>query len=287
MLVLSLTVTSTTSLISCQNLSQNNKSEEDLPTLPNNFTIMQGDIYPSFGISKQEGNQKYLFKPTSDQLSTLFLNLPQRKIAPLGFAKDVSNIPDFRFYLAYPFAATFTILSGQELTLDENQMVNVTLAVKCLKVAEKWLESGAWKMRFTDMNVEQKITFKIPIIPNETDELNRFVLKKYNAYIAQNDIEINKSKLDFNDVNNVANINYLQEKAATFIASFISENPGLNKKLNLKKIIPPKGNQIKSLDEPANSLVKISTTFNFTLNIERLDYHPRLNLGMPIRYKIM
>jgi len=59
LLVLSLTVTSTTSLISCQNLSQNNKSEEDLPTLPNNFTIMQGDIYPSFGISKQEGNQKY------------------------------------------------------------------------------------------------------------------------------------------------------------------------------------------------------------------------------------
>ncbi|WP_158676102.1 hypothetical protein [Spiroplasma poulsonii] len=54
-----MTVTSTTSLISCQNLSQNNKSEEDLPTLPNNFTIMQGDIYPSFGISKQEGNQKY------------------------------------------------------------------------------------------------------------------------------------------------------------------------------------------------------------------------------------
>lgn len=234
-------------------------------------------------LANKRETKKYLFKPTSDQLSTLFLNLPQRKIAPLGFAKDVSNISDFRFYLAYPFAATFTILSGQELTLDENQMVNVTLAVKCLKVAEKWLESGAWKMRFTDMNVEQKITFKIPIIPNETDELNRFVLKKYNAYIAQNDIEINKSKLDFNDVNNVANINYLQEKAATFI----SENPGLNKKLNLKKIIPPKGNQIKNLDEPANSLVKISTTFNFTLNIEGLDYHPRLNLGMPIRYKIM
>lgn len=143
MLVLSLIATSTTSSISCQNLNQNNKSEEYLPTLPNNFTIMQGDIYPSFGIGKKEGSQKYFFKPTSDQLSTLFLNLQQRKIAPLGFAKDLPSINNFRFYLAYPFAATFTILSDEELTLDENQMVNVTLAVKCLKVAKKWLESGA------------------------------------------------------------------------------------------------------------------------------------------------
>ncbi|WP_426605732.1 hypothetical protein [Spiroplasma endosymbiont of Glossina fuscipes fuscipes] len=213
--------------------------------------------------------------------------MPQRKIAPLGFAKDVATIKDFRFYLEYQFAATFTILSDQELTLDENQMVNITLAVKCLKVAEKWLESGVWKMRFTDMNVEQKITFKIPIIPNEADELNKFIFKKYNEYIGQNEIKIDKSKLDFNDLDNVANTKYLQEKATTFINTFISKNSGLDKKLNLKKIIPPKGNQIKSFDEPSNSLVKINTTFNFTLNIEGLNYYPRLNLGMEIRYKIM
>ncbi|WHQ37112.1 hypothetical protein [Spiroplasma sp. SV19] len=287
LLILSLALTTTTSLVSCQNLNQNNKSEENLPTLPSNFTILQGDIYQSFGIRKQEGSQKYFFKPTSDQLSTLFLNLPQRKIAPLGFAEDVSAINDFRVYLDYPFAATFTILSDQELTLDENKMVNVTLAVKCLKVAEKWFEAGVWKMRFTDMNVEQKVTFKIPIIPNESDELNEYVLKKYKGYIEQNNIEIDKSKLDFNDLSNAINTKYLEEKAKTFIDNFISENKGLNKKLNLKKIIPPKGNQIKKLDEPANSLVKIPTTFNFVLNIEGLDYQPRLSLGMEIRYKIM
>lgn len=63
LLVLSLSLTSTTSLIICQNLNKNNtsnedKNEEDLPTLPNYFTIIQGDIYPSFGISKQQGTQK-------------------------------------------------------------------------------------------------------------------------------------------------------------------------------------------------------------------------------------
>lgn len=137
------------------------------------------------------------------------------------------------------------------------------------------------------MNLEQKITFKIPIIPNENDELNKFIVEKYNEYIAQNNIEIDKNKLDFNDLNNIANVNYLEEKAKSFITKFINNNPGLDKKINIKKITPPKGEDIKALNEPANSLVKINTIFNLTLNIEGLGYLPKLNLGVAIRYKIM
>lgn len=92
-------------------------------------------------------------------------------------------------------------------------------------------------MRFIDMNFEQKITFKIPIIPSEADELNKFIFKKYNEYIGQNEIKIDKSKLDFNDLDNVANTKYLQEKATTFINTFISKNSGLEKNLILKKLV--------------------------------------------------
>lgn len=90
------------------------------------------------------------------------------------------------------------------------------------------------------MNIGQKVTFNILIIPNETDELKLFVLKKYNEYIGQNHIEIDKTKLYFNDLDNVENINYLQEKATNFIINFINKNSGLNKKLNLKKLFHQK-----------------------------------------------
>ncbi|WP_425380078.1 hypothetical protein [Spiroplasma endosymbiont of Stenodema calcarata] len=147
LLVLSVAITPTISLVNCKMVREENKKiiEDELPSLPSNFTITQGDIYPSFGINKEEGSQNYFFNPISDQLRTLFLNIPQRKIAPLGLEKDLTTINDFRMYLEYPFAATFKIVSDRELSLDKDQMVSVTLSVKCLKIKEKWSVGGCMK----------------------------------------------------------------------------------------------------------------------------------------------